>query len=312
MNINENLDNMDADVFDILNQEYFKKEDDFFEKNPPDFLYHYTNASGIQGVLKQNGMYASPYFTMNDPSEVIYGLEIIEETCKHLIANGTSQGILSICNAILNDQIIRNKTFYHTSIDLVLISFSEEKDNLSQWRAYSNDAKGYCIEIDSNTLKKIDKNDPLMTKIGPWSFYKCIYDKSLQMNLVEKWIILADSVLGKLNLPQNALSAHVLNGLINIIFTFKHNAYRDEKEWRVMTFAKSSEILPTYMSGEMIKASKLIPFGSRHVITGISCGPKQDFRTAKFGLIHFLKDPIVQSYQGQFSINITKSEAPYR
>ena len=45
-------------------------------------LYHYTNAIGFLGIVQNNMVWATDYTFMNDPSEHIYGHELVEEVLK--------------------------------------------------------------------------------------------------------------------------------------------------------------------------------------------------------------------------------------
>src|ERR1017187_3396179 len=43
----------------------------------PENLYHYTNAIGLQGIVKSKSLWASDLHFLNDRSELIYGHNLI-------------------------------------------------------------------------------------------------------------------------------------------------------------------------------------------------------------------------------------------
>jgi hypothetical protein len=43
----------------------------------PDTLYHYTDASGLHGILENNSLWATHAAYLNDSQEFIYGMQMI-------------------------------------------------------------------------------------------------------------------------------------------------------------------------------------------------------------------------------------------
>ncbi len=48
--------------------------------NVPVFLYHYTNAAGLNGIISSNRMWATNISYLNDSSEILYASELIKQT----------------------------------------------------------------------------------------------------------------------------------------------------------------------------------------------------------------------------------------
>jgi hypothetical protein len=90
-------------------------------------LYHYTTADGLQGIVRHKAIWASDYRFMNDAKEFHHGLEIFQEVLKSYRPTPRMSEIVDI---------IRN---YKPGPDfcVLIASFCEERDLLSQWRGYN-------------------------------------------------------------------------------------------------------------------------------------------------------------------------------
>jgi hypothetical protein len=250
-------------VISALEKAWFKNEGTLFKINPPELLFHYTSASGLSEVLKNNGMYAAPSFAMNDPSELIYGLSITEEACQELLNSpGVTAYESAIANALLGDPCVVKKQYSSFFKVLVLISLSEDPDNLSQWRCYGDDGHGFAIGL---STQEIDFNRPaqsLVGAIGSWGFYKCEYVPANQKKLVRHFIQIFAQVCTQSGLKLNSavLAKYALLYLWMLVSTFKHPAYADEREWRVQTAIDPNDPgaiqqFSTYVSGRALRAS---------------------------------------------------------
>lgn len=150
----------------------------------PEKLYHYTGCLGVLGIIESNNLWATEYQSLNDSTEIIFGTQkLITVLEKFYEDNKSDSAILlrKLCDYYKEHGDLRRAVF-NTSI----ISFSEEPDVLSQWRAYSDQAEGYCIEFDltdSRLFTIFDQTNPWAMEIIP-----AIYDESLQLSLVQSGI----------------------------------------------------------------------------------------------------------------------------
>ena len=124
-------------------------------------IYHYTSASGFQGIVESGEIWLTNTDFVNDTTE-----------CKALLKeiNLFGKGELSFNRYVEKDwqRFLGNNDKDGSSY--YIASFSKEPDSLEQWRAYGN----ICIGFDTEQLKK-----------NGFYLYKCVYDKSE----IKKWML---------------------------------------------------------------------------------------------------------------------------
>ncbi len=110
------------------------------EPGKPKYLYHYTTAEGLKGIIENQEIWASDIFSLNDASEVYHGVALLK---KHLATQQeTSEGRLNTSLEAFREAL--GEIGPHTATPTYVCSFSEEPNDLSQWRAYCPDG-GYAI-----------------------------------------------------------------------------------------------------------------------------------------------------------------------
>jgi len=114
-------------------------------------LYHYTTADGLKGIVKSKTIWASDYRFVNDATEFSYGLSIFDQTLQRLLKQHPS-GVTdtNLSNAI---KTIENFRTAIPDFSLLIASFCEHGDLLSQWRGY-NGALGYAVGINADWLNQ--------------------------------------------------------------------------------------------------------------------------------------------------------------
>jgi hypothetical protein len=134
-------------------QEVRRLYTDFSETFPNETsgtAYHYTTEAGLYGILKSGMLWLTDIFALNDPSELRHGI------CLALKAFDTTR---------IND--LPEREWYREAVSKVLsdgllpkvvqpytCSFSNNDDDLGQWRGYADDGKGYSIGFDMELLDK--------------------------------------------------------------------------------------------------------------------------------------------------------------
>jgi len=197
-------------------------------------IYHYTTSDGLIGILQNSSIWASNYAFMNDPSEITYSINKSKEAID-IARKGRGKIAMNMFDK-LNSELDKEGSWTE-----YIASFCEDGDLLSQWRTYAAGASGYSIEFDADVL-----NWNLINTVG---LYKVIYDPKLQIEiLTEVCDIIADFI-------ENSFSTNgdTVNMLLDdyasefvIIFRYlcsrmKHEAYSEEKEWRLVYLKSSSD-----------------------------------------------------------------------
>jgi DUF2971 family protein len=128
-------------------------------KQPDDYLYHYTTPEGLMGIVKNQELWATSVFFLNDIAEFKHGIELGRDHLEALFNN---------------TEKTKDTTIY-------VCSFSEEPDDLSQWRAYCP-MGGFAIGFPKERLWKLAGH-------RGYSFGGCIYsakDKTQVITLAVK------------------------------------------------------------------------------------------------------------------------------
>ena len=224
--------------------------DGLLENKIPDVLYHYTGGNAFLGIISKKEMWASHIRFMNDLKEEILALEILERRVK-LSQNLQNLDVLKVFEET-------KKFFIKETAEkgIFILSFSEKKDDLNQWRGYANEIPAYCIGIDIKKLidsEEIQKDEDSIKQLirSSWNpnnrkkkvfIAPCIYDPSKQEMLVDE--VINDS-FNHLSTISNTITEVVLGKEIakRLIFyspLIKHKMSESEKEWRIIIVYEKS------------------------------------------------------------------------
>jgi hypothetical protein len=280
-------------------------------------LYHYTDAIGLHGIISSHRLWATAAQFSNDLSEIDYALTLAREVIKEVWGHKAS---LSAWEQLLRDHV--QGFFAGPFPDFnqpFLVSFCEDGDLLSQWRAYGHRtgfSLGFKLYDGESVLVRCEKGFRTLLR-------KVVYDPDVQRErlrlVLEKLIKLANDVSDDpLTDEKNGNPLHSELSLILILelsewaSTVKHNAFSEEREWRLISFpAQSAKV-----GGVSIRATSelLVPYmilgavggNSRLPIVEVRCGPSplQSESARAVG--------ILLTKQGYGSLPITCSKIPLR
>ena len=269
---------------------------DILKDEPPrivdaPILHHYTDAFGVHGIVSSNCLWATATQFSNDLSEIEYAvssaIEIMEEMW------GSKKNV-SPWEQVLVDHLAQLFTTpLHTFGQPFIVSFCEDGDLLSQWRGYGR-TSGFSLAF--SPLSQGD-DVQLTCKDGFRTMVKrVVYDHGKQRArlrfILRRLIKLVNGFSFATSSSQGA-SAHVELSLILILemtdwaCTVKHQAFSEEKEWRIITYPKGATLVGTkpenYEGVSVRPTSKLLlPYmiltpssGTRLPLVEIRCGPGQ-------------------------------------
>lgn len=213
--------------------DYFKK---VLEGKIPETLYHYTDGQGLLGIIRKEQFWASHIRFMNDLKEEIYSLDCLEKCLSE-----SEENVSKIMESV--------KTEFHKETSeksIFVVSFSEKKDNLNQWRGYADKIPAYCIGFDYEKLKenggfctnvekiieRLNKTDSSSTE-NPFVFLlPCIYEKDEQDSLIKEVVNDSKKKIG--NNDYENLGKEIARRLIYYSPLIKHEMSKDEEEWRLI------------------------------------------------------------------------------
>lgn len=275
---------------------------DVLSRKPPDALYHYTTQSGFLGIVKNKEIWATHTQYLNDQSEYLHALGIVREEIDAVVEVTTE----SQHKALLKDMV--DDVDGIESMNVCVCSFSEDKDSLPQWRAYSDATSGYVIGFTGKLLAKV-------SKINNFYLAPCIYERSKQRELIRALVeeVLEQNIAGtpwddEHHIPKGGNLCAYLHRYAPIL---KDPSFKEEREWRVISrplactfdrfeFRPGSSMLTPYYRFPIY--DEKVPFEVHEIVVGPTPHPMQALRSTSSFLVS----------QGLRDIPVNKSIVPYR
>jgi Protein of unknown function (DUF2971) len=269
---------------------------DILKDEPPrmvdaPILHHYTDAFGAHGIISSNCLWATATQFSNDFSEIEYAVSIATEIIEEMW--GSKKHISSWEQILAGHLAQLFATPLHTFGQPFIVSFCEDGDLLSQWRAYGR-TSGFSFGF-----SPLSMNDEvrLTCKKGFRTMVKrVVYDPAKQRArfrfIVTHLIKLVNGFSFAPSSSEGA-SAHVELSLLLILemtdwaCAVKHKAFSEEKEWRIITYPKDATMVgakPENYEGVSVRPTSklLLPYmileatsGKRLPLVEIRCGPSQ-------------------------------------
>jgi len=287
-------------------------------------LFHYTAQAGLYGIIGKKSLWFTDIFYLNDAAEFEYTFRLVrDELEKKFNVTGLRNQIDSFIFQFMKDASDHEDFFGFAKC--CVFSFSTKSDDLSQWRAYSDDGGGYCIEFDSNKIAEIaDKKNLIKAE--------CLYDEKKQREEIKnkidetyaackenEIIELIKTVyqaigLTKLKKGEKAKLKEVRDSfnreLLLLAQRYKHEKFKEEAEVRLVDFSLKSEEMPfkfrpgktmliPYKEIEIAESSEIMP------IKRIIIGPTNHPKLSKIAVEDFLM-------ANSIDCKVTLSKIPYR
>lgn len=238
-------------------------------------VYHYTTLEGLMGICESRCIWATDVLYMNDASEYVYAQGVIDDVIS--------------AYSLKHSEFAKYKYIFErnpldTNLEVYAACFCERKDLLSQWRAYANRGTGYAIEFSWQSLLR---SFPV-NRLG-----RVEYEENTQRNILQQMLkYLHRDITFRQKAGEQVyskLAAELMNALLFVRAFLKSPAFREECEWRIISFPKSDE------REELFRASKnmvlpycRLPFGDQFPITKIIIGPTLNPTAAQRSLRRFL------------------------
>jgi hypothetical protein len=281
----------------------------------PEILYHYTTQQGLLGILEKKAIWATNLHYLNDPSEFNHPISLAKKNIYNKIKLLTGElDVLNRGTGLLNPRPLEIKKEL-TDLDAILelldsqrhipiyiCSFSQEGDQLGQWRGYCHNESGFSIGFDYKRLQKLASEQGFALK-------QCIYEPEKQSVIIEDLV----EKLRKVTPPQNAriVSLDQLAAIMpfwSIAPTLKHDSFKEEFEWRLISeaFGSKKKEETFFKQGK----SMIIPYedfslGSDLPIEEIIVGPTPNKDLA-------LQSVALFTEKHKKNVKIISSKGPYR
>jgi len=243
-----------------------KVVDDHIFKPIPEKLWHYTSFAAFEKIVNSKEVWATDYRFLNDSEEFLHAKKLVQE----LVGKVPKHGRRGFPARLLIETAV-NAAFSAGALDesrlrIMVASFSEEGDQLSQWRGYCKDSSGVSIGLDLRHLRHPSKAG------GTVVFAPCIYKRTEKLKLLrsiirahrsyaEDWfyqvIDIIDDRHSKTENPEPIVNFSFFNeyspklksaleeaqksferDLIKIAPLLKDESFSEEKEWRLVLLSE--------------------------------------------------------------------------
>lgn len=104
-------------------------------------LYHYTDESGLKGILATEQIWCFSHLNQTDQTELSYSLDIAREVIQEV---GRSDDGVTHYFALCLDDLLRHNSFSDT-FEFYLFSLSRHRDDARQWEEFGRNGTGYSI-----------------------------------------------------------------------------------------------------------------------------------------------------------------------
>jgi hypothetical protein len=188
----------------------------------PNELFHYTSLGALIKILEGRVLWASNINYLNDGSEFTYAFHLLADMLDDFRKlQPQSKPHISMLEKALE----ANENTTHA---IFVASFSEDGDQLGQWRAYGPPGRGVSLGIDTARLKEAAERQA-------FTLERCIYDRHSQNELLK--VIVKEQLDFHLDRParHKKLAQAFAERFTRIAATFKHPSFSDEREWRLIS-----------------------------------------------------------------------------
>lgn len=209
-------------------------------------LYHYTGASGLQGIIENQEIWFTSMFHLNDPTELKYGWEIAQEFLREHGDLGDEHR-KTLCEDFTNGFNGMVKIFGY-----FVASFSRNEDDLGQWRAYGDNGRGFAIGLAPRLFNPIPPTDGQQPHEKAY-VAEVIYGRSNAKALFSDAIIRVMKIARAVSIKDFEDQAKTIEFIADCwsaltlpicwyALQTKHEAYSQEQETRLMIQASRADL----------------------------------------------------------------------
>jgi hypothetical protein len=292
----------------------------FTTEQPPDVLYHYTDATGLLGILATKELWATNIYYLNDSSELHYGLDLIKRCFERRLGrnqNPVHVKLLTEAKTIL--------LIFKAVSEAFVVCFCAKDNLLSQWQTYASKGDGYSIGIKSVFFtREIDNPLASQPQVRLRQIeYKHNRQEQITYEFIDSFCSLAILLTDGTDERQASRVVNILGNVLGgelreCLSCFKHEAFEAEAEWRLiytvsnydspegLRFRSGTGSIVPYMPLPFVP--NIAESGSGYPITSVRIGPTAEPKVAMMALLSLLGSHFGRNH----SIMPVNSEIPLR
>lgn len=258
---------------------------EIYEKHPE--LFHYTDRSGVLGILRSQTLWATHYQFQNDPTETLIMIDelkrLIYSTVKNVILERyqkssfknkrqlqSSGGVIRTARKeteLLVDMMYKlafegmpnERPFSEPYISSFCSHMTDDEyvrknGLLSQWRGYAG-SDGYAIVFNTRRLSRLYEKENKQHNYLYGHFSDVVYqgDEVAFKTEFNKEIEIIIDFLLKLSSGNDQVSLGLLESILSMFTRLKHRAFREEREVRGVLFPLSNKAFDEAFQGTPAK-----------------------------------------------------------
>ena len=277
-------------------------------ESKPAELFHYTSTQALERICTTNELLLSDARYLNDSSEIEHGVVIAKEALSGLDQSTKDERLRSLAKIVDSAVSILTEASHRPFV----FSLSEEGDSLEQWRGYggrSAVAIGFSADIEA--VQPVGKAIHSYTSLA-----RVEYSIDRQRKIVEDVL---DSIATFADRPRRepkggdggtSILGVTINSLMQIIPTFKHNSFHNEREWRLIRMIMDPVEHRADVVRHSVREGLLVPNTfvrnpeGRLPISSVRCGPNSvELTLSSVGSLLRATG---------YNVPVTKSVIPYR
>lgn len=282
---------------------------------PPSIVYHYTDSAGLLGILQSGTVRLTDIFGVNDPSEVLHGVKRAGEI---LTRNATSAHPAARPFAAKFVETIEQH--FQSAAHFFVAYFSQDNDDLGQWRAYADNGNGFALGFDGAALERAfaGQRADVLNATFPITYddrelsdiYTCFSAVIMPLIALPQGRQLSNDVI---NEYMKLLSIKLALSVFRAALLFKHEAYKAEQEYRFLQVRAIDD--PLRDLKVRARRHSLVRFTEfdwkmryLDVLREIVIGPSANENSAR----SFVADSLRMSGLKQEVLRVWQSKIPYR
>ena len=206
---------------------------EFLRQRPDNLLFHYTDATGLIGIVQTQQLWATNALHLNDSSGFVDAMErLIEHTNRQMNA---STVFAQHWGELHEEWETKGKRI---ADNIFVVSFSTEGNQLSQWRAYCPEGNGYSLGFNLEDLAYAEKyRASFEPGTHPTVFLvRCIYDAEMQNDLIRALVRYMEFAWKRAKSASKRYFAlsRISRRVIATLLAIKHSSFSEEREWRLV------------------------------------------------------------------------------
>ncbi|BBS37447.1 hypothetical protein WP5S18E01_22940 [Enterobacter cloacae] len=279
-------------------------------------LCHYTDLTGLIGIIGSGSFWATNLAFMNDKSELVHGLDCAKKAIRFM----QPSPLFSDWSQDFTDAIDRIKE--RDINDIFTVSFCRNPDLLSQWRGYGK-AQGVSLVLDQtllvNRFEAFIKRENTKPDKGMRLDHYYMINDSVTYNRPEETFELKNKLQSHIDGYAQFVEevgtdapdqfAYLQHMISQVAPFFKHSGFSEEEEYRIVirTLCGDNKIKFRTNDKMIIPYIPILLTGENKLpLREIKVGPCEDFTLVRKGI------ELLLTVNGYSDVNITLSTIPYR